>query len=197
MPGNSPGEAVHNFLDPIKRAIECVGSGHLQYRAHPPVGSLQSATLNGGDGITVPAVGPYAPSLTITLELNFVPIHCPEDAIRGPYRCKGAGYILAIGDSDRSELLAYHWHPFADVSPEKQPHAHVGKKHIPQVDTIHIPTPRVTVEDFLAAAIDSFGAQPLVDRETWEPMLTESRERHEEYRSWGDRTDSPAPEDLR
>lgn len=196
MPGNSPGEAVRNFLDPIKQAFECVGSGHLHHRDHPPLDSIQSATLNGGEGICVPAVGPYAPSITITADLLFVPIHCPEDEVRGPYRCRGAGYILSIGDCDRNELISFHWHPLQKVSPETKPHMHVGKSRIAQTNTLHIPTPRTSVEDFLMTAIESFGAQPLVGRDTWEPLMTGSRGVYETYRSWDGRHDSPEASDL-
>lgn len=196
MPGSSPGEAVHNILDPIKGAIECVGSGHLQFREHPPLGSLQTATLNAGEGLTVPAAGAYAPSLTISIELVFVPIHCPEDEERGPYRCRQAGYILALGDAERKELVAYHWHPMQQVSPEVKPHMHVGESRLPQGAKLHVPTPRTSVETFLTVAIETFGARPLVDREVWEPIMTGSQERYEIYRSWSNRDDSPSADDL-
>lgn len=189
MPGNSPGEAVDNFLRPIKAAIECLGSGHLHYRDHPPLDTVQTATLNAGEGIRVPAAGAHAPTLRVTIELHFIPVYCPEDEIRGPYRCRSASYILALYDANDREMVSFHWHPIQTASPFLKPHMHVGEASMPQLERLHVPTPRITVEEFLAMAIESFGAQPRIVG--WPDRLRQSRERHEQYRSWADGAEAP------
>ena len=77
------------------------------------------------------------------------------------------------------------------MSPEKWPHFHVGEGVLAQHARLHIPTPRVTVEEFIEIAIDSFGAGTVVEEDVWRPLLHESRQRHEKYRSWANRDDAP------
>jgi hypothetical protein len=196
LPGSSPGEAVTNFLDPIKTAIECIGNGHLHHGDHPPLDTIQTATLNAGEGLKVRAEGPYDPCLTVSIELNFKAIHCPDDIERGPYRCRQTSYILALEDSDARELVAFHWHPLQKVSPEVKPHMHVGEARVPQLNRLHVPTPRTSVEDFLILAIESFGVVPMVDEATWRPVLMGSKGIYEQYRSWSERDAAPGPDDI-
>jgi hypothetical protein len=186
LPGNSPGEAVSNFLDPVKDAIQCLGDGVLVYRAHPGLGVLEAVTLNGGEGMAVRS--DLYGRLRVEVNFQYVVVQSADD--RGPFRCSTRGYIFSISDSDDAELMSYHWHPLS-VSPDLGPHMHVGQKVLPQNATLHVPTPRMTVEDLVEHAIDSFGAGPAIDDDTWRPLLADSRERHVAYRDWHGRDDAP------
>ncbi len=190
MPGNSPSEAVENFVTPIKDALSCLGDSAVIYRDHPPLDTIQTLTLNGGEGLEVPVDGDYAPKLLIEVEMSYLVIHCPDDEDRGPYRCTTCAYILRIKQGN-AELMSFHWHPGQNVSPERLPHFHVGESRLPQMQTLHIPTPRVSVEEFIQTTIEAFGVRPTVDEKTWRELLDSTLGPHREYRSWSERYEAP------
>lgn len=189
MPGDSPGEAVRNFLAPIKDAIAVLGDGVLVHSAHPQIGERQAVVLcHDGRGIRVES-SVYG-TLRLSVGLNYEVVLCEDGDPRGPYRCSTRSYIHAIYDGDDKLLLGFHWHPDS-TSPDRQPHMHVGSTRIQQSGELHIPTPRVSVEEVVTLAIDSLGARPTVDEETWRGLLDASRATHEKYREWHHRADAP------
>lgn len=194
MPGSSPGEAVAAFLDPVKSALRVLDcEGVLVYRDHPPLDAVQTATLERGEGMRVAATGPYS-HLRLLVVLEFKVIRCEEDEVRGPYRCTSVGYIFELQDASNTEIVSYHWHPTHRASPVTKPHAHVGDKYVEQMARLHIPTPRVTVEEFVEVCIDQFGAATRMEEDAWRERLGESLDRHRQYREWG--THAEAPEFL-
>src|SRR5439155_26701334 len=95
-----------------------------------------------------------------------------------------------LADGNAASLFAFHWHPFSD-SPETGPHFHMGERRTPQAERLHVPTKRITVEEFIALAIGSFGAHPVVEDAIWRPTLVESQRLHEEHRTWSDYGEFP------
>jgi hypothetical protein len=186
LPGNSPGEAVDNFLEPVKDAIQCVGDGVLVYRDHPGLGQLEAATLNGGEGMGIRS----AIFGRLRLEVNFQYVLLESDDERGPYRCSTRGYIFSISDREDHELVSFHWHPLS-VSPDLGPHMHIGTTVLPQTGTLHVATPRVTVEDVIEHLADSFAVDMPLPEGEWRPRIERSREVHVTWRDWHERGEAP------
>ena len=109
----------------------------------------------------------------------------------GPYKCTSAGYVYSLSDADGAELVSYHWHPLSDPRSDVRPHFHVGERFLRQDARLHVPTPRVSIEEFIRTAIATFGVEATVDEDIWTELLHESQQRHEEYRTWHDRRDAP------
>jgi hypothetical protein len=158
----------------------------LVYRSHPPLGAAQTAKLGAGEPAMVTS-SVYG-SLALTVNLIFVVLE--EDGPRGPFRCSSRSYVMGLKEPDGAEVISYHWHP-ESVSPETGPHFHIGERRVRQVVRLHVPTPRVSVEEFVRTAIQSFGVEPTVDEDVWRPLLDESQHVHETWRSWHDRRDAP------
>ena len=189
MAGNSPGEAVEAFLSPLKLAISVLGDAVLVTRSHPPLGAIQVVTLNSSAPWKVESDHPNYESLHLELTLNFVVVEAVGEL--GPYKTSSRGYIMSLGDASKRELVSFHWHPLADVTSEHRPHFHVGEAFVPTAARMHVPTPRISVEEFITLAIDSFGAHPVVDEDIWRPLLADGRETYERYRQWGTHGDTP------
>jgi hypothetical protein len=189
LPGNTPGEAVSAFLDPIKLALGSIGSPHIQYRDHPPIGKLQAATLNNSEPYRL--ASDLHGHLFIEMTLQYYVIE--DEGQMGPYRCTSAGYALGLADDQHKEMVSYHWHPNSE-SPEIKPHFHVGEGYMRQQGRLHVPAPRVTVEQFIETLVDSFGVQPASD--DWREMLAYTRGVHEEWRTWGEHGETPTEDAL-
>ena len=98
---------------------------------------------------------------------------------------------MILSDASAAKIFSAHWHPFQNVSPVTRPHVHVGELRLPQLQGLHIPTPRLSVEQFIEFAIRSFGAQPTVDEATWKPLLDKSHARHALWRTWQNHDEAP------
>lgn len=188
MPGKTPGEAVDNFLNPIKTAISVLGNAHLGSSSNPGLNTPEAATINQGDGLRFDS-SLYG-RLTLRSTLNYVAIACDAADPRGPYRCSSRSYIHSLYDDDRKLLMALHWHPLS-ASEDRGPHCHIGPTILPQAAELHIPTPRQSVEEFIITIIDTFGAATTVEEELWRPLLEDGHAVHAQWREWEHRSDAP------
>ena len=185
MAGRTPPEAVHNFLDPLRRAISCVTTSVLDVAGgYHPSDWPHLLTLAKGDPVRLAGERPVW--LSVTQHYRVVEYEGP----RGPWKVSTAAYWYYLSDADQGEIIAYHWHP-AGRSAVTSPHLHLGpaaEVGHPQLADAHIPTGRVALEAVLRLAIRDMGARPL--REDWEDILDESQAAHETWRTWGS---GPAP----
>ena len=172
-------------MRPIKAAVACLGSGHFAVKSNPQVGALQAAVLNGHEGIRVRSS--IYDRLRIGITFQYVVVTAEGE--RGPYRCSIRAYIFDIKTDGQADIINYHWHPLSLVSSDLKPHMHVGEAFIKQTGKLHVPTPRLSAEQALMAAIDSFGAIPKVD--DWRSTMEDSHSVHVEWRDWHDRSDAP------
>jgi hypothetical protein len=88
------------------------------------------------------------------------------------------GYTYQILETDRQEILAYHWHPIG-FSGVMHPHFHLPNRFPPIIagrgqreivlSDMHIPTGFVTFADIVRLLIDEFGVEPL--RDDWRAVL--------------------------
>ena len=86
-----------------------------------------------------------------------------------------AGYNYVVYDSERREVLIYHWHP-RSRSPVATPHLHlkqgaeVGR---PEVRDAHLPTGYIPLVAFLRLLVVDLGVQPR--RSDWDAILADVR----------------------
>ena len=103
---------------------------------------------------------------------------------RQPWQVRTVTYHYTLREDEGSEIFSYQWHPNVPGS-VSFPHLHLrhgARLGRSEFEKAHLPTGRVTVEDFVRLLIDDFGVPPA--REDWEQALEESRTEFEADRSW-------------
>jgi hypothetical protein len=99
----------------------------------------------------------------------------------GPWKVSTAAYFYSVQDYRQNELLAYHWHPRS--TPEHpEPHLHIYGQVPSVLLKLHMPTRRITLEEFLRFLITELKVKPL--RSDWERILREAQAAHEKFRTW-------------
>ena len=120
--------------------------------------------------------------LAVQISQQYRVIENPDP--REPWQARTVAYHYTLRDAGESEILSYQWHPTVPGS-VTFPHLHLeygaglGR---PEFEKAHLPTGRVTIEDFVRLLIVDFGVPPL--REDWERALAESQAEFEADRSW-------------
>lgn len=111
-----------------------------------------------------------------------------DDLERGPWRVTIAQYSYALRRGGGTEakperMLTYQWHPRPGAH-FNYPHAHLGPASgaLQHIQSTHIPTGRVALEDVVRYAISQLGARAL--REDWTDVLAATQGRFESYQSW-------------
>ena len=90
------------------------------------------------------------------------------------WEARTVAYMYVVG-VDRSELLAFHWHP-AGPSVVRTPHLHVGvdiQLGAVWLAKAHLPTGAVQLADVLGLVLGELGVRPL--RDDWRTVLAEAR----------------------
>jgi hypothetical protein len=179
LPGKSPADALHRYLEVLQRTVSCVSREVLKATAYDDsrpgpyaltLGGFEPARLRGGVGI----------SLLIAQQYTFVKRATLSRWQR--WKVETARYDYALHDSTGAEIIAYHWHPGTWSG---RPHLHVQGYGGPLADFMrkaHLPSGRVSVEEIIRCAIEEFGAEPL--RTDWEAVLAESQTAFEKFRTW-------------
>ena len=176
MAGKSPAEAVNAYLDPLTRALSCVTRGVLNVSPGGYLAELSPHALVLGNGRQRLAGG-----LVLGLEQAYEIVEAEGE--RGPWKCSTTWYAYSLDDED-GEIIAYHWHPAGD-SDVTRPHAHLGpgaQVGRAGLAKAHLPTNRVSVEDFLLLGIRDLGVKP--QRKDWPKILEETRETFEDWQTW-------------
>lgn len=156
------------------------------YRQHPQLREACAAALNRGEPVKLKS-SLYG-HLYAEMSLNFEV--CRDTGTRGPYRCTSTGYALGVSDKDVRELFSFHWHP-AGRSPVTKPHFHVGHAYIAQDSRLHVPTPRISVEEFVLLLVDSLNVEITDESGAWRELLAASQQLHEAHRTWSEYRESP------
>jgi hypothetical protein len=82
---------------------------------------------------------------------------------------------------DETEVLAYHWHPNVGP-PTTHLHLYQASGAAPFLVKRHIPTERISVEEFLRFVIEELRVQPI--RNDWSDILKSNYQLHKKYRTW-------------
>lgn len=175
MPGRSPAEAIHTFVDPLKYALAAVARANICLSPGgyaPQLGTEYSWTLNDGEGATLR--GGYV--LYAAMKFRVI-----EDPTNGPFRVTTNAYGYSLEEDGDSEIFAVHWHPDGAY---KRPHVHLGSwaaANGPIDYRHHLPTGRMTFEQSIRWALE-FGVEPLGDDSDSRLALAEAP--HLLNRSW-------------
>lgn len=102
------------------------------------------------------------------------------------YRISTRGYMYGLQDPNGSEVFAAHWHPLGS-SPYVDPHYHVGAAALSDDGVFspraHIPSHRVSLEEFVRFVITQFDVEPTCD--DWNERLRSTEDTFDRYKSWG------------
>ncbi len=168
---------MQNYVAPLQQALSCVSRAVLRPSSYEP--SSQPLVLSSeqlperfSNGDLYFDVGQWFSII--------------EDSKNGPWRITTEGYKYTIETKDGEEILGYHWHPKAR-SPFKEPHLHlgagarIGRSEL-EAAKAHLPTGRVSMEDFVKLLIEAFNAKP---RKGWRTILEKTGGAFLKYASWG------------
>ena len=165
--GRSAAEAVNSYRHSIQRLISCVTDSVVDVAGgyHPsPV--PHTLALNSGEPVSLN--GPSRLMLGLRQNYRIVETGPSEQT----HEVEIAGYNYVVYDSERIEVLIYHWHPRGS-SLVATPHLHlkqgseVGRS---EVRDAHLPTGFVPLASFLRLLVVDLGVQSL--RSDWDTVLT-------------------------
>ena len=131
------------------------------------------------------------PPLHLFASQRYQIIPDPRAGFEGEYKARTLEYIYevrvepdAISESDRIDLMGWHWHPL--TTPDRlDPHMHVRAPYPALGKTLgklHIPTGRVAFEEVVVFLITELGVLPA--RADWEKVVEETLARFRTYRTW-------------
>jgi hypothetical protein len=173
VPGDSPYQAVEAFLEPLQRALSCLGSCKIitSPGGKQQISKVHAWNINSWAGLTLPRIGVFRAVMHYEIVLS-------DAQHEGTWRVTTRAYAYGLTTADGQELWSLHWHPVGQ-SPVTFPHA-----HLPALNAQgHFPTERMTLEQSVRWCIES-GATPA--RTDWEPVLAETEGIHKLYRTWAD-----------
>jgi len=182
MPGATPPAAVQAFIEPLKDAISCVGIAHitLSQGARKAVGKTHSWTLNDGSSPVRLSGG-----LSFHAGMRFEIQDRGQSEGRERYRVSTREYIYSVTKRSR-KIWEAHWHPLALNSPIDIPHYHIGGTVLTEdgvyLARAHIPSPRVSIEQFVRFMIEQIGVAP--HRDDWSEQLERTESLFREHSSW-------------
>lgn len=179
MPGDSPQQAVDAFLEPIQRAVACLGPGKIVVSPggrHAP-NVIHAWTLCPTEGMPLRGLG----TLTATMNYEIVAVD-PARHEGGRWRVSTRSYAYTLTLADGTEDWAMHWHPVG-YSPVTTPHFHFRQRR----PRGHFASERHTFEMAVRWCIE-LGATPA--RPDWDVVLAETEAIHRLWRTWIDRPGS-------
>jgi hypothetical protein len=182
MPGDSPREAVNAFLDPLRRAVACIGPAKVCVSAggYDALGKTHAWSLNDVRGMVAKGGWHFEAQMHYEIITDSRPGYGPYRVTTRAYR-----YRIALASVD---IVRIHWHPVGQ-STYTNPHVHLAldmanwKPGDPPPETIkqHLPTGRLTFEDAVTWAL-SIGMPAA--RSDWQTVLADCQAAHLQYRSW-------------
>jgi len=184
MPGRTPEEAVHAFLDPFRDALglfKGVAKLAVAPRSMRRGGSYRWS-INAEQGVELGSIGTFHASMNFQI-VDSVPSEHDEEH-QGRFRCSSRGYNYKLQTPRGSDLWRMHWHPDG-VSTEAGPHV-----HLPPDLKRHLPTSRMTLEHALGWLIE-FDAPLRVSMDEAKARLAELEAPHLLHRTWSDRPGEP------
>jgi len=171
LPGKTPHQAVKDCLAPLSLAVSCLTHDVL-VASGSGLDKLESLALNKGSPSRL-----RGRRLYITVKMLYRVTEAVGE--RGPWKVSTAAYFYAFHDEKQREILAFHWHP--ETEGQKEPHLHFyGASNIMTLlAKVHLPTGRITLEQFLRFLIVELDVKPL--RNDWERVLDGTERKHLRY----------------
>lgn len=166
--GRSPAEAVNNYRHGIQRLVSCVTDSVVDVAGgYHPTQVPHTLIMNKGYPVSLGGLS------RLILELRQYYRIIESELSANTWAVDVVGYNYVVYDSERNEVLAYHWHPRGN-SPIATPHLHleqgaqVGRR---EVRDAHLPTGYVSISAFLRLLIRDLEVQPT--RPDWDTILAE------------------------
>ena len=180
MAGKTPQKAVQNFVKPIQLALSCVTDCVIARSGDDSTN--KDHVLIVGEGEPFPLRRTSGSALRARVSQNYRIV--PAEGPRGPWKVTTTAYLYTLEEADGPEILSYQWHP-SGPSSVHYPHLHVGQaagKPRPELRRAHLPTGRISLEQFLWLAIEAFKVRPR--RDDWRDVLFKTRQKFEQWRTW-------------
>lgn len=177
MAGSTPRRAVENFLRPLRKALACVTDSQLQ-RGGDRAGVDHALVVSGDQPFTL--IRENGRVIRARVSLNYRIIQSKEPH-RGPWKVRTTAYHYTLEDVDGREILSFQWHP-RGVGALPYPHIHLRGAAREELREAHIPTGRVSLEEFLRFGIEAFELR--TRRTDWRDVLYRERRRFEQWRTW-------------
>jgi hypothetical protein len=180
LAGSDTYDALQNYLQFLRESVACVTTEVLipQEGGYHPRDEPYVLTFGGGDVRVHTSDGGR---LGIRIVQHYFMV--PAEGRLGLWKVTVDAYEYTLLDEGlERELIAYHKHPRGSRS-VSYPHLHVlVPAERPELAMAHLPTRRISVEEFLYCLIRDFRVRPR--RGDWEEVLRRNRERFDEYRTW-------------
>lgn len=181
MAGDTPAEAVHNFVDPLQQSVHCIAPAYVNvrggYHVQPEPHTL---TLNDFESISLKCDRDL--TLWVTHDYNIV--EAKDDPELGPWKVHSRGYIYLVCDGEQP-LFAYHWHPKTGFDVHF-PHLHMywlESLGQPEAAKMHFATGRVSLESVIRLLVREFNVKTIQD--DYAKILDDREAAFFKYRSWG------------
>lgn len=183
--------------DWLQQALSCVTDAVLTVSPNGYQPSDAPHRLSLGDGTPVLLRAPLSSGATRVGLSVFQAYRIVRAGERSVWRIQTVAYQYALDDSDRREILAYHWHPH--IENVVYPHLHINRGAVPrevgstrlaptqivllpEMAQAHLPTRRIALEDMLRLLIEQFRVEPI--RRDWDAVLQRTRESFKVGRTW-------------
>jgi len=162
-------------MRPLQLSLSCITDAVLNYRnySNKDYPNQEPLPLTVNNGYPVPLL--VDDNLFLSFRLLYRVAINPAE--RSPWEATVVAYSYSLDDRDRSEILAYHWHPETRDSVDF-PHMHLGYgtgMTRQELFHAHLPTGRITLEDMVRLTIVDFGVGTL--RDDWREILAANGDR--------------------
>jgi hypothetical protein len=153
-----------------------VSSGGYRVSARP-----HALTLAKGDAVPIRG---GANGLVMRIAQQYVIVQASDES--GPWKVKTTSYAYSLRrrGTNGQEVLAFHWHPDGP-SRVTTPHLHISAGSgvvFPRLLGAHIPTRRISVEQFLRLILDELGVK--ARRDDWRKVLDKGQRDFEDWQTW-------------
>lgn len=166
-------QAFDAYARPLEAALACVAQPHFASKPIqvdvPRVFTFQQGTVN------LKRIG-HQTNLHFEFFLGYRIIHERSNRTQGPFWVETESWTYNILNTNRRDLLTYHWTPIDQQHPD--PHLHVGSAILNSsghelgkgFSKLHIATGLVSIQQIVRMLIEEFDVQPVNDN--WEAILS-------------------------
>jgi hypothetical protein len=179
--GKTPKQAVLNFVAPLREALGCVTASGIALRGSYVVGELYGLTVNAGEPVIVYRASAQG-HMRLSISQHYRIVEAEGD--RGPYKVETRGYMYSVENDASQEVIAFHWHPEGS-SHVALPHLHLGygaQIGLTELTEAHVPTGRISMEEFLRFAIETF--QLRTRRTDWRSVMNRTNALFKKWQTW-------------
>jgi hypothetical protein len=177
LTGENPAAARERYRYYLQQALACIHPTAYFYMSKTPLSEEWAlATTPAPISLKVP----NGRVLYLTAAQSFrVRKH------KGEWKASALEYIYNVGETEdtRDYMFAWHWHP-NQWGPECHLHASAELSNQMKLTRKHLPTARISFEEVLWFLINEFDVEPAQDLAECRRVLSETRRRHEQHRSW-------------